>query len=159
MGLRGPPPTPTRVLEARGSKIAIYDRRGEAVYPPGAPDRPPWLEGEAAAEWDRQVAALESAGVLSVADGALLAAWCEAWAEFCQVAADLKVAGRLAKNAAGGVVRSPLVLLRDRAVERLLRLAGQFGFSPSARVRVRAMERGADGRGEKKGKSRFFDAG
>ncbi len=64
MGARGPAPTPTKILEARGSWRAKA-RAGELTFPVERPECPAWLSTEARAEWDRVVERLEGAGVLA----------------------------------------------------------------------------------------------
>lgn len=139
MGRRGPPPTPTEVLRLRGSWRA-KEREGEVVFPPGRPSCPAFLSKEAKAEWKRQARALEAAGILASVDRAVLAAYCEAWAEFVDMRKRLDETGPLVKAASGNIVTNPLVTQKNRAVARLVALAGHFGFSPSARARIKAPE-------------------
>lgn len=154
MGARGPAATPTAILKARGSWRAA-EREGEVAFPDGTPECPAWLGVEAKAEWDRQIANLVAGGIACPADRALLAAYCEAWGEFvglCYHIAEMTrhdyAAGYEAAIAAG------LLNAKNKAVDRLTRLAGQFGFSPAARSRVKGAEKEASGNGP--GKARFF---
>jgi len=92
-------------------------------------------------------------------DRALLAAYCEAWDEFVAVSEMLRRSGVIIKSPETEVwYQNPLVGIRNRAVERLMRLAQQFGFSPAARTRLRAVEGDVGGESEDEGKSksRFF---
>src|SRR5262245_34316505 len=137
MGARGPAPTPTELLSLRGSRRAA-GRKGELRPPACAPSCPGWLVPEAKREWRRAVKQLLALGILAEIDRALLAAYCEAWAEFAAVSADLEKTSRLVETDKGNVIQSPLVGIRNRAAERLLRLAAQFGMSPAARTRINA---------------------
>src|SRR5581483_7260694 len=94
MGRRGPPPTPTKILELRGSWRA-KERPGEPQPPPGAPPMPEWLSEEARAEWQRMAPELEALGLLSVLDRAALAAYCQAYAELVEATALLNREGRV----------------------------------------------------------------
>ncbi len=109
MGSRGPAPTPTETLKARGSWRAKI-RDGEPEFKNGKPSCPKFLPAEARAEWRRQVKALVLA---------------------CQESAKLD----FAQSIALGILNA-----KNKAVDRLLRLAGQFGFSPAARTRIKAPE-------------------
>ena len=167
MGRKGPAPTPTPILKARGSKLATYERGGEVAYEAGAPACPGWLCEEARAEWRRQVKQLEAAGVVQKVDGAALAAWCEAWGEFRRLC--VAIEDRLSRPLDQGreadvadtrvgyavVIAEGLLNAKNRAVERLLKLAGQFGFTPAARARIKGGEASGGGEGDK-GKARFF---
>lgn len=148
MGLRGPQPTPTPILQARGSWRAA-EREGEVQFERKAPACPAWLVTEAKAEWRRQVKQLTLAGVIQVVDRAALAVYCEAWAEFalaCQ---------QLAKKLEGGDQLdscAKLVKVKNAAADRVMKLADRFGFAPSARARVKAPA----SQEKPSGKSRFF---
>ena len=59
MGKRGPRPTPTAVLRARGSRRADRNPdRLEPEPPPGPPECPAWLNADAKVVWDQMVALL-----------------------------------------------------------------------------------------------------
>jgi P27 family predicted phage terminase small subunit len=53
----------------------------EPVYAPGTPEKPAWLNRDAAGEWDRLVALLREGRVLTTADGGILTACCLAFSE------------------------------------------------------------------------------
>lgn len=146
MGLRGAAPTPTKILEARGSWRA-KDRPEEPQLPVGAPEAPDWLSEEARAEWDRQVKHLLRMRVVSEADRALFASYCEAWSEFVRLTILMnKCAPGRGKN------WRTLNCAKRAASDALLKLAMQFGFSPSARTRLKSVEDGVDDKS-----LRFFD--
>lgn len=146
MGQRGPAPTPTPILKLRGSPVAKQRTKGgEPQLPVERPACPAWLPREAKAEWNRQVKQLERMGVLAKVDRAALAAFCEAWAELvhsCWVienGEDEKGTnkGAVIPGSTGSMVVSPWVRIKNAAVERMTKLAAQFGFTPSARTRVK----------------------
>ncbi len=148
MGLRGPAPTPTKILEMRGSWRA-KEREGEPQFPRARLKAPAWMSDEAKAEWRRVVKACDPLGILADVDRAVLVAYCETWAEMVAIDRDLAAkAGQPAESLEG--LRSA----RHRAVTQLVRLAGQFGFSPAARARVKGSVADEGSAGE--GKSRYF---
>jgi len=134
----GPPPTPTKTLEARGSwraKIRDKEPRPEVERP----NCPAILKGEARREWVRQVKELHRLGLLAKMDRAVLACYCEAWGEFCAAAEYVEKNGRT--FLLGEIPKlHPMVKVKNAAAERVLRLAAQFGFSPAARARLQAPE-------------------
>lgn len=133
--MRGPPPTPTKILEARGSWRAKV-RDGEPIPKVERPTCPAILKGEARKEWNRQLDALHAIGLAAKVDRAVLACYCEAWAEFCVAAAYIAEHGRVYTNENGEPKIHPMVKVKNAAAERVLRLAGQFGFTPAARARL-----------------------
>jgi P27 family predicted phage terminase small subunit len=157
MGLRGPAPTPTKILEVRGSWRA-KEREGEPRFPEARLSAPSWLGKEAKAEWKRVVNACAPLGILADVDRATLVAYCETWDEYCRLTRAIARRDRLARDV--GQEEAPAESLeltlsqRHRAATQLVRLAGQFGFSPAARARVKAP--GAAEEGEGGAKSRYF---
>lgn len=143
MGLRGPPPTPTSILEARGSWRAKA-RQGEPRPPVEAPACPDFLDAEAKAEWSRQIEQLLAIGCITKLDRAALTLWCAAWSEY-KFASEIVTRTPLVpqRNASGEIIPGtveahPAARIRDRAADRLLKVAAQFGFTPAARARLRS---------------------
>ncbi len=153
---RGPAPTPTKILKARGSWRA-QARKNEPELPVKSPTCPAWLAPEAKAEWRRQVKLLEQTKLIAEVDRAALTAYCEAWAEFVQASGELAALGSLTTETESGyILPHPLVAIKNNAVERLTKIGAQFGFSPASRARLQTSG------GEEKakdGKARFFQAG
>lgn len=151
MGARGPAPTPTLILKARGSSL-VKGRQGEPVAPSEPPTLPAFLSTEAKREWGRQVELLAAMGLLATCDRAALAAYCEAWGEFAELVAKCEEVKAAPGHGWEKVIASGLLSAKAKAVERLVKLAAQFGFTPAARARVRA----EGGKGAPEGKGRFF---
>lgn len=137
MGRRGPKPD----TKAIGSKH-VYRRKKAAQaapkLPTEAPDCPAGLSREAKAEWTRVVENLELMGVVTKIDRAMLAIYCQQWAEVLELNALIKTQGRVTKGSTGSKVSNPLIKQRDAAMDRLLEIAEQFGFTPAARSRLNA---------------------
>lgn len=140
MGLRGPAPVPTAILAARGSP-EVRGRQGEPRAAVECPTCPGFLSKEAKLEWGRQVKELERIGVIAKLDRSMLAAYCEAWAEFAALSGVIdkrvKNGGEAAYTA---LITEGVVNAKNRAVERMSKIALQFGFSPSARTRIRTAD-------------------
>src|SRR5262249_14761390 len=101
-----------------------------------------WLQGEARAEWNRVARHLQAGGLLAKADRGLLAAYCDAWGEFVDLAT------RVEADPDAWRLRAA----KHRAAERLARLGAQFGLSPSARGRVEPLPAPRDPR-----KAKYFN--
>jgi P27 family predicted phage terminase small subunit len=156
MGARGPAPTPAKTLQARGSWRAKL-AEGQMSLPVERPSCPAWLEGEAKAEWKRQVEQLLRAGVLAKIDRGVLALCCEAWGEFIELRDQVKSLRARQPEAVVGTlvaISKGLLAAKNKAAERYVKLADRFGFSPAARTRIRATEQTEDEQSD--GKSRFF---
>src|SRR5215468_3667791 len=81
MGRRGPAPTPTPILELRGSRLANRNRH-EPKGPPGKPRCPDWLDDDAKTAWRKLVPELEMMGVLTRIDANALARYCRLWSRW-----------------------------------------------------------------------------
>jgi phage terminase small subunit len=121
MGKRGPQPTPTKILAARGSWRAKV-RHDDLELPAGTPRKPAWLKGEAAKEWKRVTAELSKAGVLADIDQTALAQYCAYWAMWLEEYS--------------ATVPNPQ-LMKDYYTA-CTKLAREFGLTPSSRVGLKA---------------------
>ncbi len=145
MGARGRAPEPTELLKLKGSHRAkSREKQGEPTLPIKVPLCPSWLPKEGKAEWRRQAKHLLAMRCVTEADRAALTCWCEAWAEFVALVAaiQLKVKpvseGGLGALGYTAAIAEGLINAKTSATKRLLALAAQFGFTPSARARLRA---------------------
>lgn len=168
---RKPKPTALRLLNGNAGKRPLP--KGEPHLEAGAPSCPEWLDGDAKREWRRVVGPLDAAGVLTRADRAAFAGYCQAWSSW--KAAELRMRSR-EKDAADAravfedsvgeersaslkalvgaeqLVDAAEVQARKR-MELMLRACGELGLTPSSRTRVKAVERQPK---ETSGASRFF---
>lgn len=133
---RRPKPAELRLLEGNPGKRKLPPPL--PVSP--APSRPEWLAPEAKREWTRVTAGLAVMGILRITDRAMLAAYCEAWADFVAVCRAIRARPEptryVTMTAAGNRVIEPLISARKNAFERLKIAAREFGLTPSARVSI-----------------------
>ncbi len=134
MGKRGPQPTPTEILRARGSWRA-KTRPDEPQPEAGVPACPKTLTGLAKRTWTQMCKDLNDIGVLTKVDGKTLARYCTLWAKWESMSAfelpietieDMKVWDRHIGK---------MIAISDH----LLRLEKQFGLTPASRSSVRAI--------------------
>jgi P27 family predicted phage terminase small subunit len=141
MAGNGPAPTPTAVLEARGSPRAA-SRKAEPRLPTSAPPRPSWLTGEAAGAWDYLVPLLVGVGVLTQLDQHALATWCSTWARWRKCSALIEAEGETytATSAKGDerIVQRPEAGLSLALAAELRQAGDRLGLNPAARTRLHA---------------------
>lgn len=143
MGRRGPPKTPTKLLEARGSWRA-KGRKKEPRAESARPRRPAWLSPAARRIWDRLLPVLDELGVLAVADVDVLARYVTLLGRWLEVARDLNRSGLTQEVEIRGsrvVVARPEVKLELQYSRDLLRIEREFGLSPAARAALTLGER------------------
>lgn len=131
MGKRGPKKLPTPILKMRGSWRA-NERAGEPEAS-GVPECPDWLDEEERAEWDKLCPLLQEMGVLAEADTNSLATYCVMMVQFKLTRKMLKLTGYTAPTQRGETI-NPIVNVQHKALEKLNKLAADFGLSPSARA-------------------------
>lgn len=147
MGQRGPKPLPANVhlMHGNASKKPLSSLLDGWQPPVEIPKCPSHLQAEARKEWKRVAELLREGGIISQVDRAALAAYCSAWSEmvFCEKkvaemnAADPKgEAGMIWDTPSGYKQMSVWVQIRNRAYDRMMKFAAEFGMSPSARSRV-----------------------
>lgn len=147
MGQRGPKPLPANVhmLHGNASKKPMSQLL-DGVHPEvEIPNCPKHLQLEARKEWKRVSVALEELGLISKIDRAALAAYCAAWAEVVQCENKIAELNDKDPNGEAGLIwdtpsgykqMSVWVQIRNRAYDRMMKFAAEFGMSPSARTRV-----------------------
>lgn len=109
------------------------------------PDCPAHLDTDARAEWRRITPHLQTAGLVTEFDRGALAAYCQAWGEWMQCEKDLKA--KKAQHGIGALVDvtpsgykqvAAAAQVRDRALDRMLRFAKEFGLTPASRIQSTA---------------------
>lgn len=144
MGLRGPPPKPTalRLLEGNPGKVKLnpnepQPRRLTTVDPPAD------LGEEGKLVFNALSRELINCGLLSAVDLEPFARYVRLLVEYRE--ADKQINGKFVipmrdKNGQFAYfIPNPWVAVRDRAMDRLLRLEREFGMTPASRVRMVAL--------------------
>jgi len=132
--------TPIGILKLRGTYRP--DRHGGGVdIPASKPVIPRWLKGEARKQWQGIVPQLVEAGIVCRLDRVLLILFCHAWEQYLDIRKLRQIEPLLIKTTAGNNIQHPLVGMENRAVARLLKLAGELGLTPSSRAGLRIAPR------------------
>jgi len=172
----GPPPTPTAILEARGSPKASARRKAEDSWTGQSfvslPSKDSAaLDPVASAKWDELTEHLAALGVLSFIDKHVLHRYCVLYSRWSAAEDTLRKRGGMCfpvKNDKGEVVDVrvfPEVYISARLFDQLLKIEDRFGLSPASRasLRTRAVMDMAQREEDNlipvdRDKSRFFDS-
>lgn len=157
----GKRPTPTNLKKLLGNPGKRRLPTREAFVPRSLPAPPAHLSPEAIEEWQRVSAELFNVGLLSVIDRSALAAYCQVYGRWVQAERGLAAlakldpvyAGLLHVAGNGALTQHPLVGTANKAAADMVRYAGEFGMTPSARSRITA----APPEGEKDPAAEFFN--
>jgi len=134
---RGPKPTPTKVLEMRGSWRAKHRRKkGEFSPEPGLPDCPEWLAGEARELFQALASDLNKHGIITKLDGLTLAHMCEAHCVFLKERARVLREGTVLRSKSGYSYQNPRCAVMNKAQAAFMAGVQRFGLSPADRVRL-----------------------
>ena len=138
---RGRKPIPENVKRLNGNpgKRKI---RPDLPAPPGVPPMPKRLmvEPVAVAKWKEFVPLLTELGTLTLADGEALATLCEVYAATQACLLELRASGPVMRTDLGGVKPNPAGPLYRSLVALQASLMGEFGLTPTSRVRLGGKE-------------------
>ncbi|MBD2705597.1 phage terminase small subunit P27 family [Spirosoma sp. BT702] len=133
------PRKPTVIKQLQGtaqpSRILQNEVKPQAVTMPTPPD---WLSDYAKDEWYTQTLEMESLGILSVMDLSMLAMYCQQVGIFRQAQEEMKDEELVVTTPNGALQPNPLLGIANKASDSALKIASQFGFTPSARTRIGA---------------------
>lgn len=126
------------------------------------PTCPQFLSKSAKTEWRRILKLLAPHDIVSAADRAALAVYCQSYGRWVQAEAALKAREELELEAGrpegsafltitpnGHEQASALIGIADRAMERVVKYAREFGLTPSARQAVGLTEPNSNGKKKK----------
>lgn len=146
MAGRKPKPTAIKVLNGNpgGRPLNLNEPRPDL----GEPAMPTALPAAAKKEWKRVVPILLKMGVLTLADGPALEAYCVAYAMWRAALKEIRKHGLTYLSGdvvivdgkpVGGILRlNPAVGERDKAIKTMKSFMTEFGMTPSSRSRIKA---------------------
>ena len=140
---RGRKKTPTRVKELQGTveKSRLVENEMTAELCTTMPPAPEWLSEVAKQEWNKVTLELFNKQMLHQIDLRLIEAYCNAIALHIETEQMLRDKGRIQifKNADGSLKHMqavPYQKIANDALDRALKLATQFGMTPTARTSI-----------------------
>lgn len=139
-------PANVHLLHGNPSKKSGAELEAATIRVPiQLPPCPQHLGAEARAEWKRIGPHLVTAGLVTEMDRAALAAYCQAWGEWTVL--ERRVKETMATKGADALVDvtpsgyrqvAAMAQARDRALDRMLRFAKEFGLTPASRIQSTA---------------------
>lgn len=134
-------PTELHALNGNPSKIDLVERQqAEPKFIKVAPDCPDWLTGDARDEWNRLAPQLETLGLLTSADLAAFAAYCQCYSDFKYATEQLQIVDWIQETESGYKQQHPLVGIRNSSLEKMKAFLVEFGFTPASRSKVSVKE-------------------
>lgn len=133
--MKGRKPTPPAIQALTGSRNTLAASGQHPDGPAGVPHRPAWLDDGAVAVWLRTVPILRDMGLLTLADEAMLAGYCQACSRVAQAEASIAEDGLLFASKMGKRA-NPAVAMAAQARAEMKAFAAELGLSPTARARL-----------------------
>ena len=133
MGNR-PKPTALKRLQGNPGKRPLNQE--EPQFNPAKPRCPRHLDTIARREWHRIVAELHAAGLVTVADRAALAAYCQLYSRWIRAESELARGPLTVTGVKGGTIANPLVSIANAALDGMRKYLVEFGMTPSSRSRL-----------------------
>ena len=131
---RKPKPTAMKILEGNPGKRPLNDK--EPIPPKGTIRCPTWLEPEAKKEWRRLSSSLETMGVLTTADIAAFAGYCQAYARWKEAEEFITKHGSVFRTPSGYVQQVPQVSIAQQNLKIMQSFCSEFGLTPATRSRL-----------------------
>ncbi|MBO9612535.1 MAG: phage terminase small subunit P27 family [Dyadobacter sp.] len=146
----GRPRKPTAQKKLEGT--ARKDRANTNEIMPSTIEHPPsapkYLSAAAKKEWKMACTELIKMGILANTDLALLSAYCNEMGSYIEACDVIRKEGMIMtfERGDGGTYsqQHPAVGIKNAALSNALKIANQFGFTPAARARIEAPEKGED---------------
>jgi P27 family predicted phage terminase small subunit len=144
--MSGPPPIPTHLKLLRGNpgKQKLNKNEPQPSIAVGVPAPPDFLSKYAKEEWRKVAPEAHALGLLTNLDVTLFGVFCEAVGRWRSVVealradakADPEFRGLCYRDDEGNLKANPLVKASSDAARDVVRLAGEFGFTPASRSRI-----------------------
>ena len=135
---RGRKPKPTALKKSEGNPGKRELNKNEPRFKPVLPNAPKHLTDDALDEWRRVAPDLFAAGVLTIADRAALAAYCQAWADWVKARGEIATGGMISTTSNGYEQQSAWIGIANKALDNLMKFASEFGLTPASRARIHA---------------------
>lgn len=128
-GARNNKPTALRILQGNPGKRPLNDREPKPANV--APEMPAGLDAFGRQCWRRNAPMLERLGVLTEADGDMLAVYCDAYSQWRRASAALR------KIEPTDEEYRKVAVSVEKARDQMRFLASEFGLSPASRSRLK----------------------
>jgi P27 family predicted phage terminase small subunit len=102
----------------------------------GLPRCPDHLDAVARKEWRRLARPLFDAGILTVADRAAFAAYCQSYSQWAEAVQKLRETPKLIKTPSGYIQQSPWIGIANKQLELMGRYMSELGITPTSRARL-----------------------
>ena len=142
---------PSKIINLRGGTRHTHKkpREQEPQPPEKMPKCPKHLDKAARKEWRRAGKILQSIGLMTELDMAVLSGYCDAFSQWGEATEKVHETGLVYKKTDGTPALNPYLRVAKEAYERMMRAAVLLGLSPSSRVNLKVEKPKPMGQAEK----------
>lgn len=136
----GRPPKPTALKLVTGNPGKRPLNQKEPRPSAQMPVPPPSLDAVALEEWNSLGPELFALGIITRADKAVFAAYCESYSLYLTIQEQFRQSGNavVIRTKSGNIIYSPILGALNKARAAMMKAAGELGITPSARSRISA---------------------
>jgi|DEB0MinimDraft_6_1074348.scaffolds.fasta_scaffold50120_2 P27 family predicted phage terminase small subunit len=141
--MRGRKPLPTEIKKKKGTlqKCRTLEDEVQPETVSEAPPAPVWLSEIGKQEWDRVIDYLISNNLLASCDLSIVAFYCNEVSVYIESEQQLRQNSRMIayKDEKGKIKHAqqvPLQIIARKSLESAMKIAAEFGFTPSSRTRI-----------------------
>lgn len=146
VGMKGRKPKPAEIREMEGNPGRRPIPQAAKVAVMESLEAPEFLHGRARKEWQRLAPKLRDKKLLTEADRAMLALYCQAFGRWVRAEEMVtRTGGPVVETEKGNMVQNPWVSISRRSAETMAKTAVEFGLTPSSRSRTGASVQQAAG--------------
>ena len=137
--MKGRKSIPSRIIQLRGGTAHTHKKPRDQEPQPEEkmPKCPKHLDDMARKEWRRAGKILQSIGLMTELDMAVLAGYCDAFSQWGEATEKVHETGLVYKKKDGSPALNPYLKVAKEAYERMMRAAVLLGLSPSSRVNLK----------------------
>lgn len=110
------------------------------------PEPPDFLNEFAREEWRLVLPQLRVMGILATVDMAMITAYCIEWGIYVEMEMHLQKNGRISEAGNGTPIQDPMNNLKNASLKFAIKIASEFGFTPSSRTNIGATDKKKDNR-------------
>ena len=136
--MRGRKPKPTALKVIEGNKGKRPLPKNEPKPKNTLPRCPIHLSKAARSEWRRLAKDLNKIGLLTQADRAIFALYCEAWARWLAAKKQFVEEGsqEVIETTRGNIIQNPLLGVINKLEDQIRKAIQELGLSPTSRARI-----------------------
>ena len=137
---RPPKPTALKILQGNPGKRPLNENEPVFQKSDNTLKPPAFLSSNAKKEWKRIAPMLTQNNLLTDADMATLAAYCQSYHRWVEAEKIINKYGMTCETTNGNIIQRPEVGIANKSMGEMIKCAKEFGLTPSSRANLKALD-------------------